>query len=173
MLQAPWQTTYTPSMSRSLHFEAGLLSMSCHCKREHEWDRHFPVYCMHLHYLDESWVPRCESTRSHPSHPSPLPPATKPTLHPNPATCSPGNQFAGYRGQSLLLLSMLGLPRVVVLEGEVETAERDKQRGELRWITSSGGQRPAVGRGMEKQAAARPEARGYQLISPGRLFLTL
>ena len=36
------------------------------------------------------------------------------------------------RGQSLLLLSMLGLPRVVVLEGEVETAERDKQRGEVR-----------------------------------------
>ena len=52
-------------------------------------ETHFPVYCMRLHYEDESWVLKCESTCAYPSHPLPLPPSTMPTLYPDQATCAP------------------------------------------------------------------------------------
>lgn len=45
--------------------------------------RPFPIYCRCLHYQDESWVSEGERIRAHPSHPSPSPPSTEPTLYSN------------------------------------------------------------------------------------------
>lgn len=132
-------------------------------------ETHFPVYCMRLHYEDESGAPKCETTCAHPSHPSHLPPSTTSTLYPNQATCSPRELICRV-GKNFCFCfpcwGSQGLPHC-----KVEWRQLRETSSEMNYfIRRSVNRQWAEGR--KSEGAGKTQARCYQLERQVRLFLT-